>query len=399
MAMIRNHWMDIFLGGCLGLIGFLVSVALVSHLPQVVYDEVDMYYGADINRVYDYMTGQDRFAHFRSSVHPIFSFLAFPPTRALMGAGLTTASAAGLIVALTAFVTCATIYAFGRLAGLARLDAVLLTTVFTTSATFIHWWSVPETFAFGGMSVAMAFTAALLPAVTRIGWIALAGLTLAFTTTNWVAGFLAASRRLSRGDTALVMAASFAVVAVLAVWQKAFIPTALFFFSPAVLFEELTFVGAINPDAYTVSPTDRIVSFLANTWVAPDFVLTETEGVRPVHLAYGPIGWLALLAVGAVFVCSFWNSLSSSRNQPLIIVPSLFLVFQFLLHMVYGDEPFLYSAHFLPAMICLAALGFLGKSVNYCRAAALIYCVCAAFVNVGAFLAASRTLSALPTGG
>jgi hypothetical protein len=391
--------MDICIGGFLGFVGFLVSVTLGSHLPQVVFVEVDMYYGADINRVYDYMTGQDRFAHFRSSVHPVFSFLAFPPTRALMGVGLSTASAAGLIVALTAFVTCSVLYSFGRLAGLARLDAILLTTMFMTSATFIHWWTVPETFAFGGMSVAMAFTAALMPSVTRIGWVALAGLTLSFTTTNWVAGLLAASQRLSRSDTVLVLAASFAVVALLAVWQKAFIPTALFFFSPAVVFDELNFVGAINPDAYRVSPLDRVASFLANTWVAPDFVLTETEGLRPVHLAYSLIGWLALLAVGAVFVCSFWNSRNASLVQPLILVPSLFLAFQFILHMVYGDEPFLYSAHFLPAMLCIAAPGFLGKSVNYCRAAAIIYCVCAAFTNVKAFLSATQVLSSSPLGG
>ena len=31
---------------------------------------------------------------------------------------------------------------------------------------------------------------------------------------------------------------------------------------------------------------------------------------------------------------------------------------QFALHMFYGDQPFLYSAHFLPAFILLISLGF-----------------------------------------
>jgi hypothetical protein len=388
-----TYRIDIALCALLGLAGFLIPLALGLQLPEVVFLAYDQYYGSDIVQSHHYMSGEEVGpAHLRTSVHPIFSFLVIPPTTILMQLGLPSTTAAAVIVALTGLATCCMVYAFGRVAGISPVDAALLTAVFLASGAFLHWWSVPETYPFGGMSVMFACLAAVIPGVSRIGWVAVAALTLSFTTTNWIAGILAAAQRLSRRDVVVVVVASFVVVAILSLWQKTFIRTAQFFFLPDAVLDEVQHLAAVKVEEHQVGFSDRVVSFVANPWVVPAPVLTESHGIRPDHLAYGPLGWIALIAIGLVAACALWNLWRTPGLRPFVVVPALFLAFQFVLHLVYGDEPFLYSAHFVPAMICVLALGFLGAGAMLCRAAAVVFVAGAGVTNVSAYLAAMAVL-------
>jgi len=58
-----------------------------------------------------------------------------------------------------------------------------------------------------------------------------------------------------------------------------------------------------------------------------------------------------------------------------------YLVGQMLLHLIYGDEPFLYSAHFMPAMIMVGAIGFLCPARVVTRGVALLFIITAAISN------------------
>ncbi|MFE3836202.1 hypothetical protein [Pseudogemmobacter sonorensis] len=388
--------LDIALALLIALLTTAASLALGTRIAPILYQEVDLYFGADINRVYDYMTGGERFAQFRSTVHPVFTFLFFPPTRSFMGLGAAPEQAAQIIVALGAGTTAAILYAIGRLTGLHRADAALLCALFLGSAGFIFWWTVPETFSFGGMSVALAFMVTLLPAASLLVWVLTGALALSITTTNWAAPLLGSLLRLDRRQVIRAAAIAFGIVIVLSVWQRAYLPTARFFFLPGAFAEELVFVPLVSETAWPVGLVERLGSFWLAPWMVPRTILTETEGIRPVNFSYPVLGWLALAGIAAVLVSAAEALRRRPDLRPLALVPALFLGFQFALHMVYGDEPFLYAAHFMPALLCLAAFGFLGRLAWLCRIGAGGFVLLGGAGNLTTFLAVQESLRTLP---
>ncbi|SCY43377.1 hypothetical protein [Paracoccus tibetensis] len=383
---------DLFIFVLIGAVAAGVSFVLGAQLAPVLYIDVDLYYGADINRVFDYMTGGGRFAQFRSTVHPVFTFLLFPPTRSLMGVGLSPEQAAQAVVALSAAATASILYLSARLLELCRVDAILLCLMFIGSATFVFWWSVPETFPFGGMSVAIALMMPILSRTSLLAWVLASSFALAITTTNIAAALIASAFRLGRFNTLKVALLATTLVAVLAVWQKAYLPTSQFFFLPGAFTDELSFVSVVNEVGWSLGFGGNLASFWLAPWVAPDSIMTEAQGIRPVHLSYGVAGWVALVALLVVFVAAIAALRQEGRLRRLALIPGLFIGFQFMLHMVYGDEPFLYAAHFLPAFMVVLALGFLGPLATLCRIAALIFALVAPLNNVPLFLEANELL-------
>lgn len=389
--------LDLAIAAVIGMLAGALSLALSRYIAPILYVDVDLYFGADINRVYDYMTGQGRFAQFRSNVHPVFTFLLFPPTRSFMGIGFTPEQATQILVALSAGATTVMIYAIGRLTGLSRLDAALLGALFIASGAFVFWWTVPETFAFGGMSVALAFMVALLRSTGLLAWVLTSALSLAITTTNLAAPLIAGIFRLGWTRTIQVAAISFGLVVVLSVWQRAYLPTARLFFLPGSILEELAFVQMLADVGWSVSFGGKLASFWLAPWVVPETVLTGTQGIRPVHLAYGLSGWLGLSGLLALNIAVLDTLRHRADLRALVLAPALFLAFQFVLHLVYGDEPFLYSAHFMPAFLCIAAAGFLGRMAWLCRVGVLVLVVIGGLTNVMTFMAVNNTLTALST--
>jgi hypothetical protein len=61
--------------------------------------------------------------------------------------------------------------------------------------------------------------------------------------------------------------------------------------------------------------------------------------------------WVLLVAIG------IWAIFRISPHRPARVVLGLTLLCQLALHMVYGNEIFLYSLHFGPLLVILAALG------------------------------------------
>ena len=387
--------LDITIAAAIAVLGAATSLLLSRYISPVLYVDVDLYFGADINRVYDYMTGQGRFAQFRSNVHPVFTFLFFPPTRSFMGIGLSPEEAAQLIIAVSAGATTVLIYLIGRLTGLSRPDAALLGALFITSGSFVFWWTVPETFAFGGMSVALAFAVALSRSTNMLAWVLSNALCLSITTTNWAAALLSSIFRLGWTRALHVAAITFGLIVVLSIWQRAYLPTARFFFLPGSFIEELSYVQMLADVGWSVSFGEKLASFWLAPWVVPDTVLTESQGVRSVHLAYDLWGWTALGGLLSLIAAVFDTIRQRPDLHAILIVPALFLVFQLVLHIIYGDEPFLYSAHFMPAFLCIAAAGFLGRLNWVCRIGVLVLIVFGGMTNVAAFMAVNDALSAL----
>lgn len=379
-----------------------ISMSLSARLAPALYAEFDLYFGADINRVYDYMGGQGQIVQYRSTVHPVFTFLFFPPTRGLIGVGFSPEQAVRIVVALGAGTTTAILYITGRLIGLLRLDCLLLCAMFIASAGFVFWWSVPETFSFGGMSIALSFLVALLPSASILVWSLTGALALSITTTNWAAPLIGSFLRLGWRKMLRVALISFGLVVILSIWQRAYLPTSRFFFMPGALTGELAYVPMVSEVSPSIGLGSNLASFWLAPWVMPASALIESASplndtvkvpsIRPVHFAYGLPGWLALGGVLAVAVAAVDAMRRHAGLRALASVAGLFLVFQFLLHMVYGDEPFLYTAHFMPAFMIILATGFLGRLALICRIGAIVFIVLGGATNFMAFNDVNETL-------
>ncbi len=150
-----------------------------------------------------------------------------------------------------------------------------------------------------------------------------------------------------------------------------------FFFVPA----DLAFEGRFSAPVYS-SPTERVVErvgavgrvvFLYGV-VAPkplervdsknrDPIITyETFNYKDLFyawyhgLAYAPLGlWLTLLAGSLIY---FFKNLRSSIHTPLMLGLLASVAFNFLLHMNYGTELFLYSPYWTYLLIFFVALAF-----------------------------------------
>ena len=84
---------------------------------------------------------------------------------------------------------------------------------------------------------------------------------------------------------------------------------------------------------------------------------------------------------------------SARRNgMPSARCSALTLAAQVALHLVYGDETFLYAAHFLPLLMALAVFAARSLSGPVAASIALLTAGLAAFNNAAMYAAAARLL-------
>jgi hypothetical protein len=90
-----------------------------------------------------------------------------------------------------------------------------------------------------------------------------------------------------------------------------------------------------------------------------DFVQLSVQHISLSELS--PLGlaaslcWTLLLGIGT------WAVATSRTHRQLRIALILSVVYQFALHLIYGGETFLYSMHFMPLLVMLAAWSTLSK--------------------------------------
>ena len=85
--------------------------------------------------------------------------------------------------------------------------------------------------------------------------------------------------------------------------------------------------------------------------------------------------WIALLGLG------LWGFFSSKKHTKFRIVLGFSLLGQLALHLVYGNETFLYSLHFLPLLIILAAFSVLTSTRLIALILAGILVICTGINN------------------
>lgn len=188
------------------ILGFFLAFALSGMLsaafPNDVRIESNLWFGADIERVINDMA-EPLANHYRSKVHPLFSLIVLPIARPvywigrLMGleGGLSKLIAAQFVTSVSAGMTWVLIFSLAIRIGLSRLTSLGISLLFLSSTAFLFWWSTPETFPLGAVTILLPFLFLAYNVKSRKTWLlALVG-SLSMTTTNWSAGLIASLTR------------------------------------------------------------------------------------------------------------------------------------------------------------------------------------------------------------
>jgi hypothetical protein len=355
--------------------GAALSLAAHAVIRPAVDEErgIDVWFAADIPRVFDDMTHAR--GSYRTPIHPLFGVVTAPLVRLLELAHVPAPAAVAVLLALTAGAWAAGLFALFRLLRLPRGSAVLLTCLGLSSSTFLFWFGVPETFAFGSLSILaclLAAAAATLDGRTKERVLGAAcAASFAFTVTNVTAGLAAAFTSAPFARAARVVAVSLALCIALVYAQRRLFHTPIRPDLPA----EAKF---LHPER----APQAAVAILLHTFVVPEVRVEPQDsrgGVRsdtglsvrdaPLAGALGVIGaaaWVGLLLLGAGGLRR--APLPAPFKRTLVVV----LLTQVGLHLVYGtDETFLYSGHLFVGLICLAACGALGPRRRLFTALAL----------------------------
>jgi general stress protein CsbA len=238
-----------------------------------------------------------------------------------------------------------------------------------SSASAIFWFTIPETYAFGSLTLLLALgIVALAPIHQLSSWwyVAVSALTLGITITNWMAGILATLVNHRLRKSVIITLEAFAVVTGLVLLQKLIFPAfnAGFLRLWSNVKDEATSTGVLVEAAG--GPLYVLKCIIFDTIVMPAIAVVENSELFPhwsrMTIQVSPplsgsiwgyiavFSWIALLSLGV------WAFCSLRQHGKFRIVLGLTLLGQIALHLLYGDETFLHSLHFLPLLVVLVAL-------------------------------------------
>lgn len=337
--------------------------------------------------------------HARSNVHPLFSLLYNP-----LGSGLTAALGSSrlaitLLVATAGALGVALARLFFSRVGFTLPDAVILAGILGVTASHAFFGIVPETYAFTAAGLVAMFW--LLARGTR--HLAARGIVhlLAFASliSNIVESALASIFLPRPGVSrtgSLVRAAGFSgsillVAGTLSLLQLALYPRSTLFFMPASLQNETRYLADATDPAIFAARAGRLgLHMFSYSFVAPRLCFiratppvrslptvtfdsdecTTLESVSPLGQAALAI-WVSLLAVAVVSLVRLVRQRRSGSAEPVPEAPvlaalGLAILAHVGLHLVYGDNFFLYSSTWTFEILAIVAL--LVRRLAYCSA-------------------------------
>lgn len=372
-------------------------------IHPIVFDKVsdDVWFESDQPRIFACMTNRYSESHYRTNVHPLFSVTGFLPVYlARKGFHVEPVIAVRIVSSVVAGVWAAMMFVVLRLFGCRRFDASLFATLAAVSATAVFWLAVPETFTFGSLTILLALGTVLVAqerSLPSLWYVAMSAMTLGMTVTNWMAGIFAtfASHPWKRSFQITVNALCLVVV----LWgaQRYLFPNAAFFIGDHV--EDSNYIN----ESASGGPVYVARSFLFHTMVMPEIKVVDRYRSRqpdwPIMITQqsGPgsgsrWGMAAAGLWAALVVLGIWALFRIAPHRPARAVLGLTLLGQLALHLVYGNETFLYGLHFAPLLVVLAALSTQtpARPVALLLAGALV--VAAATNNVTQFTKATSFL-------
>jgi hypothetical protein len=367
------HWHDISVGLALMVLaglGSYIGSGLVEPAINSL-EAFDVWFDSDVPRVFDNMVS--RFSdHKRADVHPFFALIAFPPVFLLRTiANLDNWTAVRVVIACVASVWVILLYTLLRCVVRHRLHAILFTLVAAVSASAMFWFVVPETMPFGSVTILLALIFVVVASRRTVSpaWaVAVNLLTLSVTITNWAVGLLATFATYTKQQAIRVTAYTVCLAVLLSASQ-------LYLFKRAAPFGVSNRIVAEEPVFFlrgdSGSPSKSTKAFLFHSMVMPQIqrydhywswnkwpmmrVQLSTVGSGTVWAPVSVLLWCALLALGV------WAVFTVPTHSSLRFVLCGAILVQLGLHSVFGRETFLYSLHFGPLLVLLAAFGTLTR--------------------------------------
>lgn len=385
---------DFALMALLGGLAAAMSLYLGAQVENVVRREfMNFWFGADSPRIFENLTDRSS-NHYRTSVHPLFSLLVAAPALVLVKVlGISAVKAVLGLYAVAAALAAGLLYVAVRLFT-PVLDAAIYSMLFLASAAFVFWFGVPESFAWGSVSMLLAIVVAIgIPYGRGSAAVVMASaLSMSMTVTNWMAGLIAAwvSQPWPRAVRLSIYA--FALVAVLTPVQDLVFPSAGKFLN---LRQERRYVSA----KHAFDATGTAANLLINSMVAPRPRQVERKGATPhsqltsENGSLDGAGKLAAAAWMGMLLMGLWALSRESIDRRLRLTIGLTLLGQLGLHLLYGDEPFLYAAHYTPLLILLSALASATPARRFALALAVIVVLAGGFNNLGRFSEAAAMLN------
>jgi len=314
--------------------------------------------------------------HWRLTVHPLYCLLIMPFARAFTALGASRIQAVWICNAATAAAAVSFLYAIQRLLGSPRRAAVLVCLLGLSSSSMLFWMTVPETYLLGALSLLACFATAAAAARGSVSdlWLLLSGVfSLGVTVTNWSAGMALAALHRPFVKAAAIVAATVAItIAGWGVERVLLTQMPSIIMKPSVLSFETQFL---------VMPRGALAGELVHPVVAPPGKFVEREsGCRMLSFqgasilrgglpaVAASIGWLLVLTAGLAALV--WGPAPMRFRLMLGAV----LAAQVVLHLIYGDETYLYALHFWALLMLIAGLAVQAdhRGVVQCAVAATI---------------------------
>ncbi|OYW83408.1 MAG: hypothetical protein B7Z20_12640 [Sphingobium sp. 32-64-5] len=197
-------------------------------------------------------------------------------------------------------------------------------------------------------------------------------LTLGITTTNWTAGLIATAARHRLKSFFAIATIALGAVGVLSIIQNPLFDKAAYFFNPIPLMRETNFtqpsMQAKGDYESGWNPITNLRSLYVTTVIGmPDEVQQQNtiELVTTNQTSGFPKGEVSPVIATAAWVVLFglgiWGAISHRPLRTVAIGVGLMLAFQTLLHSVYGEVTFLYSWHFMPMIVLVAAFSWFSR--------------------------------------
>jgi hypothetical protein len=334
----------------------------------------DLVFQADTPRVITELT-RAAGRHYRTKVHPTFVLFLNPPGRALRAVLGRPRLAAILLTALAGGVAVALMREMLLRAGLPAPLASLWTLLFATSTAHLFFASVPESFAFSAASLIGLFALharGAPPAVISL----LAGVAaFGMVVTNAAAVFLlelfgrrAGWRRMA--GAAAAVAGVIVVSAGLAAVQKRMYPDSVPFYARGSFSEEPSYVQIPRGAAAAERVRDLAAHLVVFNLAAPEVAVGKPSARFPVS-TFAPLGpghlrpagwvhavlWAGLLGLAAFRLARRPQPASEQPPRPRLLAPlGGWVLFNAALHMVYGEDLFLYTEQWTFAVVAFVAL-------------------------------------------
>ena len=397
----RTDWL------CASLLTLAVAVAcllLARSMPSFLFQSMDFWFEADTLREISNMT-RVHDDHYRTSVHPLFSLLTFIPVYLVKhGFSVSPLRAVLLVGSVVGGLWSGTLYLLFRLLGCRKPEATVFTMLGVVSASALFWLPVPNSYSWGSLSIMLALVLLLYTEQRPLGasvYVAASALTLSFTVTNWMAGLLVSLARWPWKQAVQLSVNALCLVVLLWGVQKVIFPSAQFFIGQR---EETSFVN--HPQAGGIANVASSIVF--HSLVAPSVRFLKDDAYAQANAdafrlserltfqfsAPGSASPLGLVAVGlwsALLLNGLWRMVTLDHHLRFRLVLGSLLAFEFVLHMLYGEETFVYSLNFIPLLLAVAAVGALGTGRRIVTGMAAVLVLCVALNNWQQFQEAIHT--------